>query len=72
MEAATNWDRAFKKVNVELKYLISFAIINQVAAEEFLHHFNEKFFEIPEENLLYETPASELANERFVRREVLK
>jgi hypothetical protein len=37
MEEATNWHRAFSKIYTELKYLNSFSLINQVAAEEFLH-----------------------------------
>ena len=66
LSEATNWSRAFHKVHQELKWLNSFAIINQVACEEFVEQLIQAFFETKVDNLIGQGLQLLISEKQFV------
>ena len=46
LEFATNWKRAFIKLYTEIKWLNSFAVINEIAAQKIIKKFRKECFDI--------------------------
>ena len=70
MSKATNWNRAFQMIHQELKYLNSFAMINQIASEYLILQLMKDVFEI-EDNIINKDLKQFLEAKKFVDRQGL-
>jgi len=67
MDFATNWIRAFRLINREIKWLNAFGVINELAAKKVLHKFMKNCF-VKKDNVLDKSFAKIIERSEFARR----